>query len=171
MVSLTEYFLCLMNPLTHFKSMFHFFWNQMIGLHAECPLGSQQSTKFTTINLVKMENIYFSDRPHVSHLIKGSCLRAFYNKSAPCLVWCRYIFCRLIYAFYLSRDPTKPFRWDVLHIHMWELFTACHQIRESYKYALPLKDWDDWTTTGREKNVTTSKMYILARSAPKLKRT
>ena len=62
------------------------------------------------INLVKMENIHFSNRPHVGYLIKGSCLGASYTKSAPCLVWCRYIFCRLRYVFYFSRDPTKPLR-------------------------------------------------------------
>ena len=45
-----------------------------------------------------------------------------------------------------------------------------HQKRESYKYELPLKNWADWTTTRREKDITTSKMYILARSAPKLKK-
>ena len=39
----------------------------------------------------------------------------------------------------------------------------------SYKYVLPLKNWVDWTTTTREKNVTTSKIYILGRSAQKLK--
>ena len=45
-----------------------------------------------------------------------------------------------------------------------------HQKRESYKYVLPLKNWADWITTRREKNVTTSKMYILIRSVQKLKK-
>ena len=45
-----------------------------------------------------------------------------------------------------------------------------HQKRGSYKYVLPLKNWVDWTTTRQEKNVTTSKIYILARSAQKLKK-
>ena len=45
-----------------------------------------------------------------------------------------------------------------------------HQKRGSYKYLLPLKNWVDWTTTRREKNATTSKMYILARIAQKLKK-
>ena len=44
-----------------------------------------------------------------------------------------------------------------------------HQKRGSYKYVLPLKNWVDWTTTRQEKNVTTSKMYILGRSTQKLK--
>ena len=74
------------------------------------------------INLVKMEDIDFSNRPHVGHLIKESCLGA----SEPCLVWCWCIFCRLRYVFYLSRDPTKRLHWDVMHIYGWELFAACH---------------------------------------------
>ena len=78
------------------------------------------------INLVKMENIDFSNSLHVGHLIKESCLGASYTKSAPCLVWCRYIFCRLRYGFYLSRDPTKALRWDVMHIYGWELLAAYH---------------------------------------------
>ena len=117
-----------------------------------------------------MENIHFPNRPHVGHLIKASCLGASYTKSAPCLVWYRYSFCRLRYVFYLSRDPTKPLRWDVMHIHGWELLAACHhsekfgdhrhsdskrktlhQKRGSYKYVLPLKNWDERTTTRREK--------------------
>ena len=44
-----------------------------------------------------------------------------------------------------------------------------HQKRESYKYVLPLKNWVDLTTTRQEKNVTSSNMYILGRSAQKLK--
>ena len=44
-----------------------------------------------------------------------------------------------------------------------------HQKRGSHKYVLPLKNWVDWTTTSQEKNVTTSKMYILGRSAQTLK--
>ena len=42
-----------------------------------------------------------------------------------------------------------------------------HQKHESYKYVLPLTDWADWTTT---KNITTSKMHILGKSAQKLKK-
>ena len=35
MVSPTEYFLFLINTLTHFKPIFHLCWNQVVGLHAE----------------------------------------------------------------------------------------------------------------------------------------
>ena len=58
-------------------------------------------------NLANMENIDFSNKHHVGHLIKGSYLGASYTKSAPCLVWCRYVFCWLRYVFYLSSDLTK----------------------------------------------------------------
>ena len=44
-----------------------------------------------------------------------------------------------------------------------------HQKRGSYEYVLPLKNWVDWTTIRREKTVTSLKMYILGRSAHKLK--
>ena len=44
-----------------------------------------------------------------------------------------------------------------------------HQKRGTYKYVLSLKNWVDWTITRREKNTTTSKIYILGRSAQKLK--
>ena len=37
MVSPTEYFLCLINPLTHFKPMFHLCWKRVVDLHAEYP--------------------------------------------------------------------------------------------------------------------------------------
>ena len=45
-----------------------------------------------------------------------------------------------------------------------------HQKRGSYEYVLPLKNWVDWTTTRWEKNVATWKIYILGRSAQKLKK-
>ena len=60
------------------------------------------------IKPVKMGNIDFANMPHFGHLSKGSCLGASYIQSTPCIVWCRYIFCRLRYVFDLSRDPTKP---------------------------------------------------------------
>ena len=44
-----------------------------------------------------------------------------------------------------------------------------HQKDESYNYVLRLKNRVDWINTRQEKNVTTSKMYILRRSAQKLK--
>ena len=43
-----------------------------------------------------------------------------------------------------------------------------HQKHESYKYVL--KNWVDWIITRRQKNVTTSKMHILRRSAQKIKK-
>ena len=106
------------------------------------------------------------------HLIKGSCLVAFYTKLTPCLVWCWSFFCKWRYLFYLPSDPTRTLRWDVMHIHGciygWELLTACHHI--SYKNVLPLKNWVGWNITRQEKNATTSKIYILRRSSQKLKK-
>ena len=46
-----------------------------------------------------------------------------------------------------------------------------HLKHKSYKYALPLKNQVDCITTRLEKSVTTSKIYILRRSAKKLKNT
>ena len=91
--------------------------------------------------------------------------------SAPCLLWCWYIFCRWRYVFYLSLDPTKPLRWDVRRIYGWELLAACHHTetilkrkntssKTSYKYTLILKEWVGWITTRREENVTEIYIYI-----------
>ena len=85
---------------------------------------------FLAIKPVKMENIDFTNRYHVGHLIKGSCLGTSYTYSAPCLVWYRYIFCRLRYVFHLSGDLTKPLRWDAMHIYGWKLLAACHHTKE-----------------------------------------
>ena len=45
-----------------------------------------------------------------------------------------------------------------------------HQKHESYKYVLPQKKWVDWLTTRQEKNVTNSKMCILKKMCPKIKK-
>ena len=81
-----------------------------------------------SINLVKVEIQIFQTViwPYIGHLIKGSCLGASYTKLPPCLVWYRCIFCRLRYISYLSPDPKRPIRWDVMHIYGWELLAACH---------------------------------------------
>ena len=127
--------------------------------------------------------------PHVGHLIKGPCLGTSYTKLAPCLVWYQYIFCRYRYLFYLSRNPTRPLH-SMSCIYMRENSLqhvttlknlviigilivkrkVLHQKYESYKYALPLKNWVDWINTRQQKNVTNSKMYILRRSAQNLKK-
>ena len=39
-----------------------------------------------------------------------------------------------------------------------------HQSRESYRYALPLKNRVDWISTRKEEHVTTSKLYTLKKS-------
>ena len=75
------------------------------------------------VNFTKVEIwiIQIVTLPHVSHFIKGSCLGVSYTTSAPCLVWCPYIFCRWRYVFFLSHDPTRSFYWRVTHIYWWEL--------------------------------------------------
>ena len=76
------------------------------------------------INLMKIEIQTFQavTWSHLGHLIKGSCLGASETMSAPS----QYIFCRWRYVFYLSLDPTRPLRWDVMCIYGWELVAACH---------------------------------------------
>ena len=136
---------------------------------------------------MKIENIHYSNRPHVGHLTKGYCLGASYTKSAPCLVWCWYIFCWYI-LFVTWLHKTTPLR---CHAYSWlraprsmsrplkSLVTRgilivrgkmLYQKRGSYKYVLPLKIWIDCTTTRQEKNVITSNMYVLTRSAQKFKK-
>ena len=144
MDSPTEYFLCLINPLTHFKLVLHLCWNQLVSLHAEYP-------NLLAINLAKMENVDFPNWSDVRYLIKGSCSGAFYTKLAPCLVWCWYIFCRLRYVFYLSCDPAKPLRWDAMHNYGWELFVACHHP----------EDFSDHKHSDSDRKNASSKTWIL----------
>ena len=104
-------------------------------------------------------------------------------------MWYRYIFCKLRYDFVCHVTPQNHslgmpciFMDESSSQHVTtpkSLVTIgilivsgkmLHQKRGSYKYVLPLKNWVDRTTTRQEKNVTTSKIYILARSAQKLKK-
>ena len=126
MVSFTEYFLCLINSLTISSQCSIYVETRLFVCMLNILPKVSSLPSLLAINFVKMENIHLSNRPHVGLLIKGSCLGATYTKTAPCLVWCRYIFCRLRYVFYFSHDPTKPIRWDVTHNHRWELLAACH---------------------------------------------
>ena len=64
-------------------------------------------------------------QPHVGHVTKGSC--GFYGKSAPCLVWCPWVFCKCRYnVFNLSRDLTRPHNWGVIQINGCGLLVVCH---------------------------------------------
>ena len=45
-----------------------------------------------------------------------------------------------------------------------------HQKHESYKNAMPLKNWVDWITTRREKNVTNTKMVHFEKKCPEMKK-
>ena len=115
-----------------------------------------------------MENIDFSNRPHVNHLIKGSCLGV-----------CWYIFCKLRMYFICHVTPQNH-SVEMLCIFMGEstlqhvttlksLVTIgilivsgrmLHQKRGSYKYVLPLKNWVDWTNTKREKIVNLKNVHL-----------
>ena len=48
---------------------------------------------------------------------------------------------------------------------------ASHQKHESYKYGMPLKNWVDWITTRREKNVANTKMVHFEKKCPEIKKT
>ena len=88
---------------------------------------SSSVSSLVAINLMKMEIEIFQKVtwPHVDNLIKRSCLGASNTESALCLSWCQNIFCRWRFAFYLSREPTRPLRWDVMHIYGWKILAAC----------------------------------------------
>ena len=122
MVSLTEYFLCLINSLTISSQCSICVGTRLFVCTLNILPKISSPPSLLAINLVKMENIQTS----VGHLIKGSYLGASYTKTAPCLVWCRYIICKLRYLLSFSRDSTKSLRRDVMHIHQWELLAACH---------------------------------------------
>ena len=47
-------------------------------------------------------------------------------KSATCLVWCLWVFCRWRYVFNLSHDLTWPPHWESMRIYGWELLVLCH---------------------------------------------
>ena len=101
----------------HFKNFF------LSLIHLLWPL---QINSFYSKLKMEIEIFQTVTWPQVGHLIKGSCLGASNTMSAPCLLWwCRYVFCRWRYVFYLSRDPTRPLRWDVMRIYGWELLAAC----------------------------------------------
>ena len=135
------------------------------------------------INLMKMEIQIFQTVTwsQVGHLVKGSCLGASNTMSAPCLLWCWYIFCSCRYIFYLSRDQKRPLRWDVTLLLVTTLKSLVSigiliverksvSRKTSYKYALTLKIGVDWITTRQEKNVTNTKMVQFERKYPEIKK-
>ena len=89
-------------------------------------VSSRPSLLVITLMKMKIQIFQTVTWPHVDHLIKGSCLGASNTMSAPCLLWCRYIFYRWRYVFYLSRDPARPLHLDVMRIYGWELLATCH---------------------------------------------
>ena len=103
---------------------------------------------------------------------------------APCLVWRPYIFCAWRYVFHFVTWSHKitPLKY---HVHLW---VRAHCIISSLLKSLVIigilrktassKSWNllisinwlDWITNKQEKNVTTSKMYIVRKNPWKLKR-
>ena len=79
-----------------------------------CSLPSLLALNLMKIEIQILQTVTW---PHLGHLIKGSCLGASDTMSAPS--W--YIFCRWRFVFYLSLDPTRPLRWDIMRIYGWEL--------------------------------------------------
>ena len=68
-------------------------------------------TSLLAINLMKIEIYIFQTVTwsHVGHLIKGSCLGASNTKSASCVLWFRYIFCRWRYILLVTwSNKTTP---------------------------------------------------------------
>ena len=150
--------------------MFHLCWNQVVDLHVDILPKVSSLSILLTINVIKMENIDFSNRPHIGHSIKGSCFGAAYTKSAPCLVWCQYIICRFWIYFIchvIPRNPSVEMSCIFMGKSTSQYVTTLkslvtigimiiwgkmlHQKRGSYKCVLPLKKWVDWTTTRRQK--------------------
>ena len=117
---------------------------------------------------MKIENIDFSNRPHVGHLIKESWDMYFIGHVTPqnqsvemsCLFLCEST----------SQHVTTLKSLVTIGILIVE-GKMLHQKRGTYKYVVPLKNWVDWRTTRQEKYITSSKMHILGRSTQILKTT
>ena len=118
-------------------------------------------------------------------------LGASFTMSAPCLVLCSYIFCRWRYVLFFCHMTSKYHSIDVLCKFMGgsslpyvttltSLVTITILIvKEETCFIRNMnlinmyshwKNWIYWINTRHEKNVTTSKMYILKKSAKKVKR-
>ena len=56
-------------------------------------------------------------------------------KSAPCLVWCPRVFCRLRYnVCNFSRDLIWPPPWGVMRLYRRELLPICHHLDKSFDH-------------------------------------
>ena len=119
-------------------------------------------------------------------MIKGSCLGASNTMSAPWLLWCWYIFCRWRYIFschVTQQDYSFEMSCAFVGETSLQHFTTLKSLvttgilivkrksapsKTSYKYVLTLKNWVDWITTRREKNVTQKVLY-LEKKCPEIK--
>ena len=107
--------------------------------------------------------------------------------SAPCLLWCRYIFSRWRYYFIchvtqqdLSVEMPCVFMGESSTLHVTTLKSLVTigilivvrisaSSKTSYKYVLTLKNWVDGITTRREKHVTNTKMVDIEKKCPEIK--
>ena len=103
----------------------HEFPLKLLGLISNITLRSPQKIGYKPY---KSGDIDFSNG-HVTSIwsLDQRIMGVSYTKSAACLVWCPYIFCRLRHVLYLSHDPTRP--PDVMHMYRRELVTACDHLK------------------------------------------
>ena len=106
-------------------------WWRLKRLCAAYPPSSQQPTEFISYKLHENGDIAFSNSHMTScwSLDQRVMFGSLYYQVSPSLLWCWYIFCRWRYVFHLSRDPTRPLRWDVMRLYVWELLTVCRTLR------------------------------------------
>ena len=101
-------------------------------LFAEAPPRSQNPAKFSSHKFFEDGDINFLNC-HDFLLVTWSkglaALRvgASDGKSAPCLVWCPWVYCKWRYdIFSFSRDLTIPPYWGTTRIYWWEFLSVCH---------------------------------------------
>ena len=74
------------------------------------------------------------------------------------------------YLFCYNEQLRKIYRNFIILYHTSLKGKMLHQKHESYKNAPPLKNWVDWITTRREKNVTNTKMVHFEKKCPEIKK-
>ena len=92
--------------------------------------------KFTDLKPCDSRNkIFSSDHTHIMWSMGHMAFRigASFCKSAPCLMWCPWTFCRWRYNTYnFTRNPTWTPPWGVMRIYGWELLAVCHHLDHKY---------------------------------------
>ena len=76
---------------------------------------------------IRLSNFHWSTIPLKQFIIFFIIIISSLCKSAPYLVCCPQVFCKLRYkVFNLSCDFTLPLNWGVTQIYKWELLAVCH---------------------------------------------